>query len=151
MNTDLQTSEAGVNLVVASEGCKLVPYLCPAQVPTIGVGSTINAAGKPVTLKDAPITREVAFKLLHRDLKASEDAVKALVHVPLKQGQFDALVDFVYNLGRGRLETSTMLRLLNQAKYQEAGQQLLRWVRAGTAVLPGLVTRRKAALALWEA
>jgi lysozyme len=72
------------------------------------------------------------------------------VKVALTQGQFDALVDFVFNLGAGRLAGSTLLRMLNAGNTTGAGQHLLLWVNAGGKPQPGLVTRRKAELALWN-
>jgi lysozyme len=72
-----------------------------------------------------------------------------LVRVPLTQGQFDALVDFCFNLGEGRLAGSTLLRELNAGLYAAAGQQLLAWDHAGGKVIPGLKARREAELALW--
>ena len=70
--------------------------------------------------------------------------------VALTQGQFDALVDFTYNLGAGRLVSSTRLKMLNAGNTAGAGQQLLLWVYAGGKPEPGLVARRKAELALWH-
>lgn len=55
------------------------------------------------------------------DVAVAEAVVQRLVKVPLTQGQFDALVDFVFKLGGGRLASSTLLRNLNAGKYDEAG------------------------------
>jgi hypothetical protein len=64
--------------------------------------------------------------------------------VPLEQDQFDVLTSFVCNVGSGAFRESTLLKLLNQGKYDEVPEQLDRWVKAGSRTLPGLVTRSKA-------
>jgi lysozyme len=61
---------------------------------------------------------------------------------------FNALVDFCYNLGVGRLQTSTLRRVVNAGDWQGAKEQLMRWTRGGGRVLPGLVKRRAAECAL---
>ena len=81
---------------------------------------------------------------------AEQDVVR-LVKVPLTQGQFDALVDFCFNLGGGRLACSTLLKVLNGGRYQDAVEQLLRWDLAGGQVNAGLKARRQAECALWNA
>ena len=65
-----------------------------------------------------------------------------LVEVPLHQYQFDALVSWTYNLGPTNLKSSTMLKVLNEGKYNEVPDQMRRWNRAGGKVLEGLVKRR---------
>jgi lysozyme len=75
--------------------------------------------------------------------------VLRLVRVPLTQGQFDALVDFCFNLGAGRLAASTLLKALNARRYDAAGEQLLRWDVAAGEVNAGLRARREAEARLW--
>lgn len=84
------------------------------------------------------------------DLHEAERAVERLVKVPLAQGQFDALVDFCFNLGSGRLASSTLLKLLNSGHHADAAEQLLRWNIAGGVVNAGLKARREAEFALWH-
>jgi hypothetical protein len=80
-----------------------------------------------------------------------------MVTVPLKQGQYDALADWVFNLGEGRLQMSTLLKVLNAGSYGSVPAQLMKWAYGGGVKLPGLVTRREAevklftgALAIWN-
>lgn len=94
--------------------------------------------------KGMRITAEEAEILLKADLQAAEAAVSRLVHVPLTQGQFDALVSFVFNLGGGRLAASTLLRRLNRKDYDGAAEQFSKWVFGGGKKLPGLIARREA-------
>jgi len=91
-----------------------------------------------------------AEKLLRRDAQTAADVVRRSVHVPLNQQQFDALVSFVYNLGAGNFESSTLLRDLNAHDFAAVAGQLEGWVHAGSTVLPGLVTRRKAEARLFS-
>ena len=65
------------------------------------------------------------------------------------EGRLAAIVDFTFNLGAGRLQTSTLRRRINQRDWFAAGQELRRWVYGGGRVLPGLVTRRDAEITLF--
>lgn len=140
----MHTSQKGLDLIKSFEGLRLSAYKCPADVWTIGFGTT--AGVKP----GQTITKERAEELLREDVKRFEAQVLRLVKVPLTQGQHDALVSFVYNLGAGNLSNSTLLRLLNAGDYAGAAAQFDRWNKAGGKVLAGLVRRRAAERALFE-
>jgi len=142
--TDYHPSQACIDLVKASEGCRLTAYRDAVGVLTIGYGSTGGIH------EGQTITQEQADAMLLDDLDAAAEGVRKLVTVPLNQGQFDALCDFVFNLGEGRLRDSTLLRLLNQGRYGEAAVQFKFWVMAGGHPLPGLVTRRAKERAMFE-
>ena len=141
----MQISKAGLDLIKQFEGLYLQAYRCPAGVPTIGYGHTAGVA------MGQTITQQQADDYLRRDVRMFERAVERLVKVPLTQGQFDALVSFAFNLGEGALAQSTLLRLLNAGDYAGAAAQFDRWNKAGGRVLPGLVRRRAAERALFEA
>lgn len=140
-----------VEIIKEFEGFSSKPYLCPAQIPTIGYGSTLYEDGTKVTLEDEPITQECAIDLLMATLKGYAYSVNKLVKVPLNQNQFDALVDFAYNAGAGNLASSTLLKKLNAGDYQGAAAEFDKWVMGGGVKLPGLVRRRKAERELFEA
>jgi lysozyme len=135
---DMKPSGACRALVRQFEGCRLQAYLCPAGVPTIGVGHT-----RGVKLGER-CSQEQADLWLTQDLDDAGAAVASLVKVPLTQGQFDALTSFVFNLGIRRLAESTLLILLNKRDYHGAAAQFSRWVRSDGQVLDGLVRRRAA-------
>jgi GH24 family phage-related lysozyme (muramidase) len=78
------------------------------------------------------------------DLHEAEEAVDRLVTAPLNQNEFDALVSFTFNLGEGNLKKSTLLKYLNQMRYEDAANEFPRWNRAGGQILPGLTRRREA-------
>jgi lysozyme len=72
------------------------------------------------------------------------------VKVPLKQGQYDALVSFTYNEGAGKFQSSTLLKMLNAGNYAGAAGQFGAWVYGGGVELPGLVIRRQAEAAIFD-
>ena len=138
------------------EGFSDKPYLCPAGVWTIGYGSTYYANGDKVTKDDPSIDREYAERLLMHELvhTYAPGAIRQcpiLLTVAIKDkdwGKLNAIVDFCYNLGVGRLQTSTLKRKINQQDWDGAIEQLKLWVRGGGKVLRGLVIRRDAEAAL---
>ena len=151
----MRTSENGLRLIKASEGLRLKEYLCAAGKPTIGYGHLITEAERSEGRFKGPITEEEADALLREDAETSEAAVEALVTVPLTQGQFDALVDFVFNLGRGNLANSTLLRHLNAGRHDLVPMELMKWCKARNprtkqlVELAGLRKRRSAECDLW--
>jgi len=140
----VKISERGIAHIKHFEGCRLTSYYCIAGRCTVGFGHTGPEVKPNMTITDAR-----AEELLRQDLEAAEKAVAELVKVPLRQGQHDALIDFVFNLGRDALANSSLLKLLNQRRYKAAGEQLMRWVHAGSQVVAGLQRRRLAASNLW--
>jgi lysozyme len=141
----MQLSNDGLELIKASEGFRGQVYRDVAGFPTIGYGHLI----KPTESFPAGITEQQASVILASDVQEAEQAVSRLVKVALTQGQFDALVDFCFNLGAGRLAGSTLLRELNAGQHDAAARQLLAWDYAGGVVNAGLKTRREAELQLW--
>lgn len=146
------TSDQGIALIKQHEGLRLEAYLDPVGIWTIGYGHT-TAAGEPKVTQFMKITEAGATAILRSDLAKFERAVTSLVHVPLTQGQFDALVSFTFNVGPGNLSKSTLLRKLNRGDYQGAADQFSVWnkgrVRGQLVVLPGLAKRRAAERALF--
>ena len=134
----MQISAEGLSLIKKFEGCKLEAYLCPAGVWTIGYGHT-----KDVKEGDK-INKEEAEYLLQEEMLEYEGYVNDYVEVPLEQHQFCALVSFCYNLGGGSLKKSTLLKVLNEGKYEEVPAQIRRWNKSNGEVLEGLVRRREA-------
>lgn len=135
-------SDVGLQLIKAFEGKHNKGYLCPANVWTIGYGHTGPTFDKP-TPQGMTISDFDAETLLKKDMAKFEDVVTKHVKVPLSQNQFDALVSFTFNVGAGAFASSTLLKLLNQGKYDEVPAQFLRWNKGGGKVLAGLVRRRK--------
>lgn len=126
------------------EGLRLQAYSDVVGVWTIGYGHTRGVK------RGDTCTEAQADQFLKGDMWICEAAVKRLVHVPLTQGQYDALCDFVFNLGEGNLASSTLLRKLNVRDYVGAREEFLRWNKAGGKVLSGLTARRKAEYELFK-
>lgn len=140
----MEISTKGLALIKEYEGYKAVAYKCPAGVWTIGYGTTKDV--KP----GMKITKAEGESLLRRDLVRFQACVTKSVHVDLTQGQYDALVSLCYNIGEGAFRKSTLLKLLNQKRYDAACRQFDRWTKGGGKVLPGLVRRRNAEQALFN-
>jgi len=135
----------GLELIKGFEGFKGNPYLDSVGVPTIGYGATYYPGGKKVTMKDAHINESQASDLLSNMLGKFESAVHSVVKTEINQNQFDALVSFVYNLGPGSLNTSTLLKKVNvDPNDPTIRAEFAKWVNAGGKPLPGLVRRRAA-------
>ncbi|MEL6494093.1 MAG: lysozyme [Cyanobacteria bacterium J06623_7] len=132
----MKISAKGVALIKRWEGCRLTAYQCSAHVWTIGYGHTQGVK------RGDKITRRQAERLFLTDIPVYEQIIHQHVTVELNQNQFDALVSFVYNVGETAFKNSTLLKLLNQSKYDKAAKQLFRWVRAGGRRIEGLANRR---------
>ena len=122
---------------------RALPYLCPAGYWTIGYGHLCDP-------KHSPITEAEAEVYLSQDMTSALIATLRLCPVlgMASEGRLAAIVDFTFNLGAGRLQTSTLRRRLNQANWEGAAEELQRWIYGGGRILPGLVVRRKAEVAL---
>jgi lysozyme len=142
----MRLSQTGLALLKQSEGFRPHTYKDVNGLATIGFGHRLLAG------ESFPngITELEATRLLVNDIQTAEQAVVRLVKVPLAQGQFDALVDFCFNLGCGRLSSSTLLKVLNTGRYHDAAEQLLRWDIAAGDVNKGLKERREAEFTLWN-
>ncbi len=138
MKPQMTYSKEGLALTERFEGCKLEAYQDQVGVWTIGYGHTRGVHG------GMTCTQEQAAQWLAEDTMEAQDAVNRFVSVDLTQHEFDALVDFVFNLGAGAFQRSTMLRLLNAGNHVAAADQFQLWDRAGGQVVAGLLRRRLA-------
>ena len=141
----MQLSEAGLDLIKRSEGFRERVYADVTGTATIGYGHRLLAHEE----FSEGVSETQAEAMLRVDVHGAEQAVGWLVKVPLTQGQFDAMTDFCFNLGSGRLASSTMLKVLNGGRYEAAREQLLLWDLAGGEVQAGLKARREAESVLW--
>ncbi len=136
---DLAKRFEGFHRVPKHDPHRAYPYICPAGYWTIGYGHLCQP-------DHSPITDEEGKWYLETDLQAALTAT--LRYCPVlatePEGRLAAIVDFTFNLGAGRLQTSTLRRRINQRDWPAAENELGRWVRGGGRVLPGLVARRKA-------
>jgi lysozyme len=140
---DLAKQFEGFHLVPKVDPGRAHPYICPAGFWTIGFGHLCYPSHPPITEAEAEV-------YLAHDLQTALAAT--LRYCPVlatePEGRLAAIVDFTFNLGAGRLQTSTLRRRINQRDWPAAGQELRRWVNGGGKVLPGLVARRVAEIDL---
>lgn len=139
----MKTSQTGINLIKGFEGLELDAYLCPAKVWTIGYGHTKGVK------QGQRITTNQADELLKEDLEVFENAVN-VQSLNINQNQFDALVSFIYNLGIGAFNRSTLLKKIKENSNDPTiAYEFSRWNKANGNVLSGLVKRRKAESTLY--
>ena len=123
--------------ILFHEGYRENAYIPVAgDVPTIGYGTT---KGVQLGDKTDPLS---ALAVAHRDIKSFEGAIKSCVKVPLYQWEYDAYTSLAYNIGSGAFCRSTLVKLLNQERYEEACRQILRWNQFQGKPLAGLTKRR---------
>jgi|GEM_PF-2596569 len=128
------------------EGLRLDVYLCPAGVKTVGWGHAVEPHDG-LNLGDI-ITEDKALQFLESDTVKAYQSLFRLVHVPLTDNQQTALVSFIFNLGAGRFQASTLRQKLNRKEYKAASLEFERWVYArdpikGLIVREGLAARRR--------
>jgi lysozyme len=149
----MQTSKDGMNILRALEGKVLTAYKDIAGIWTIGYGHT-----GPDVKPGMTITDKEAEQLLNADLIPREKAVSELVTVALNQNEFDALVMFVYNIGRAAFAESTALKRLNAGDRAGCADAMKWWDKADLngdgvttkdEVSPGLANRREIEAALF--
>lgn len=134
-------------LVMEVEGLKLEAYRDGNDGWAIGYGHY----GKK---KPEPITEEQAKAFLESDLRIALDLVNSFVTVPLTDNQRAALVSFAFNVKRAEFISSTLVKSLNEGRYDAVPGELARWVYTTTSgnvkiESSGLDTRRKKEIALW--
>lgn len=139
----MEYSAQGMALTEESEGCRLKAYQDSGGVWTIGYGHTKNVRpGDTITL-------ETAVSLLSHDIAYAVSFVNAHA-LPCTQGQFDALVDFVFNLGPIALLQSTLLKYHLAKEYDKAAAEFVKWDHCSGMVLQGLLKRRLREQALYS-
>jgi lysozyme len=164
----VKLSKAGEDLMHRFEGCRNKPYLCPADIWTIGYGHVLyqEQIRLPV-VTDKPnvvVRKKFSLKqgdnrvwskqeiddLFKKDVATFERGVLRLVPgVVGRQGAFDALVSISFNFGLGNLQRSTIRMRANRGDWEGAAEAFRAWTKGGGKVLPGLVRRREAEIALF--
>jgi len=133
----LHTSQQGLALIADLEGCRLRPYQCSAGVWTSGIGHTAGVVPK------RNITEQEAASNLVADVLNTERRLEACAPVEIPPAVYDAVVSFAFNVGTGAACKSTLVYFLNQKKWQQACDQLPRWVYINGTRNAGLENRRK--------
>lgn len=147
----MRTNKRGLELIKEFEGLRLKPYLCSADVPTVGYGSTFYENGNKVSLYDKPISRARAEELLINTITHFEKQLYPILSgLMLNDNQFSALVSFTFNVGVANFKKSTLLKIIREnPNDKDITEQFLRWNKANKKELPGLTRRRQAEAKLY--
>ena len=149
-------SAAGLKVTKHAEGW--VPHLYDdsASYCTIGYGHLVDGR---ISCKEADalrladfvhgLTRTRGETLLISDMATAQYTVMKVVVVPITDGQFAALSDFVFNIGSMNFRASTLLKVINAHQQDHVAEQLRLWVLAKGIPQPGLVKRREAEIGLF--
>ena len=138
-------SDAGLAMTKQFEGLRLEAYQDCAGIWTVGYGHTGRDVhpGRRVSEFEAEV-------LLRVDLRDAIACVNRCVETSLEQHQFDAMVDFCYNTGRGSFARSSLLGKVNLRDFEGAAVQFGLWVNVNQQAVPGLVRRRAAEASMFR-
>jgi lysozyme len=140
----MNINAGGLSIILVAEGFVAEPYRCPAGIASIGYGSTILLNGRRVTMASKAVTKDEGEALLRRHLDRVETDISKLIRIPLNENEFSALCSWTYNLGSGRLQSSTLRAKLNRGERLGAANEFPKWRWANGRILRGLVIRREA-------
>ena len=150
----MKVSPAAIRMIKHHEGVRTKPYRCPALLWTVGVGHVIDPTHTRIKYEerrniqippgwDRVLSVGEVDALLAEDLGRFERGVLRLCPAAAgRQGVFDALVSFAFNVGLGNLQRSSLRMKTNRGEFEEAADEFLKWTKAGGRVLPGLIKRR---------
>lgn len=138
---DIRTTEQGLLLIGNAEGCQQKPYTCPADVLTVGIGTT--EAVEKIRSNKIYSLPEIA-ELYAKGIAQAEKCVNQYANgQAMPQGAFDALTSITFNVGCGKLKNSTLFKLARQGYSVQMCGQFERWIYAGGKPLKGLIERRQ--------
>ena len=138
MTPKLQYSRNGLKLTEQFEGIRLTAYQDQGGKWTIGYGHTAGVHARMTC------TQTQAEAWLLCDVQEAVNAANRLILVLLTQCEFDAVVDFIFNVGQGNFAESTILRLLNAGDFEAAACQFEHWDLCDGKIIAGLLRRREA-------
>ncbi|MGF7454213.1 lysozyme [Pasteurella bettyae] len=145
---DIRTTERGLSIIGNAEGCARNLYKCPADVLTVGIGSTA-AGGESIEPNKRYTDDEIARRWV-KDIKIAERCVNLFANgEKLPLSVFEALTSITFNVGCGAvMRNSTMFAKARAGELDSTCNQFPRWVYAGGKKLNGLVIRREKEKAL---
>lgn len=142
-------NSATKKLIKEYEGLRLKAYRCSAGVLTIGWGHT-SAAGEPVVKPGMSISKAEAERIFDRDIEKFAAGIEKLIKVEVNENQFGAMVSLAFNIGVGAFSKSSVLRFVNQSRFDDAADAFLLWNKVGKKAVAGLTRRRAAEAALFK-
>jgi lysozyme len=138
----MKISDEGIKLIKRFEGVRNRPYRDSIGLWTVGVGHLIESGRQLPESWNKTFTDSEIDALLRKDLSRFERSIRMLIKVPLRQCEYDSICSFVFNLGAGTLQRSTLRQKLNRGDKEGAAREILKYNRAGGKVVKGLVNRR---------
>ena len=150
----MKVSAAAIKTIKCHEGVRTKPYRCPALLWTVGVGHVIDPSHTAVKYEerkslpipdgwDRVLSMGEVDSILAQDLGRFERGVLRLCPAAIdRQGIFDSLVSFSFNVGLGNLQRSSLRMKTNRGDFEGAAAEFMKWTKAAGKVLPGLVKRR---------
>lgn len=139
--------QVAVDLIKRFEGCRLDAYQDSNDIWTIGYGHTKGVHSK------MSITQEEAEEFLREDLEEIAPLVVKDVKNMLNNNQYAALLSFVYNVGIGNFQNSTLRKLLDSKDENDESiivREFMKWDHDHKGnVLAGLQARRRAEASLY--
>jgi lysozyme len=140
----MKTSAKGIALTKQSEGFRPVAYCCPAGVLTIGYGSTVGVT------PNMKVTEAQAAQMLITHVAGIERQLNGL-NLRLRQPQYDAIVDFIYNLGFGAFSRSGLLAMIRvNPDNSNIPTEFRKWKNVSGQPSRGLIFRREAEIGLYQ-
>lgn len=107
---------------------------------TIGYGFTKHTL--PGLKWGDTISQSESDEYLYKVLKKREQFIYENIKVPITQEQFDALISWIYNIGRSAAKRSTLIKKINNGEYESAAKEFLRWNHVRGRQVKGLTIRR---------
>lgn len=132
----MQASESLVAAIRQFEGFRATAYQDAVGVWTLGFGDTNGV------LPGQTVTYAFADLALRAELQEKAAGISRLMNPVLTQPQFDACLDFAFNLGVQALAGSSLLRYLNSGYMNSAANEFPKWDHAAGKELAGLKIRR---------
>lgn len=142
MDSGIRTNQAGLELIGNAESCRRDPYMCPARVLTVGIGST----GK---VENRRYRDEEIAEMWITDIKTAEECVNKYANGrAMTDNQFSSVTSFAFNVGCGALKKSTLARYANRNQWPQMCGEFSKWVYIGKERSKGLENRRGKEFAL---
>ena len=142
MDSGLRINREGLELIGNAEACRREPYMCPARVLTVGIGST----GK---VENRRYADEEIADMWVTDIRAAEKCVNQYANgQQMTDNQLSAITSFTFNVGCGALQKSTLARYAKNKQWLKMCGELSKWVYIGKEKSNGLANRREKEIAL---
>ena len=129
--------DENLNFIREVEGFERKAYQDEGGVWTIGYGHTRGVK------EGDNISTHKANMYLNTDLIIFEIQLQKLIRADLNPNQYLALLSFIYNIGATQFADSTLLKYVNEGKFELVPDELRKWNKVNGEVSLGLTRRRE--------